>query len=301
MKFSSEVPPYFSDTALIEYLSRRFTYLPSEDWRKHVMAGRVLVNDNFVSPDTPVCRGDRVTYKPLPFTEPAANLAYSIIYEDEWFVGVNKPPDLLVHRAGKAFTHNLVYQLRTSSENLREVTVVNRLDKDTSGIVLAAKTKDAAARIAGQFAGQKVYKEYRALVYSSPETVPMTIDSPIGKEPSKTARPEYCIDTHGRRAVTAIVAAERVGAEHSMLTVVPRTGRTHQIRVHLQSIGCPIAGDRVYGPEHGQNIAAEINRQALHCAQIRFLHPGTKQVCIIQAPLADDIEKARAMCARNVR
>ncbi|MBD3345492.1 MAG: RluA family pseudouridine synthase [Chitinivibrionales bacterium] len=292
MIFKSEVPSHLAQHTLIDYLAERFTYHPREQWLIHIRENRILLNDKPAAPGTTVMRGDIVTYKPLPFSEPEANLNYQIVYEDEWYIGVNKPPNLLVHRAGKAFTKNLVYQLRIRKKEYKDVSVINRLDRNTSGVVVAAKSSDAAVKLGKMFHIRNIKKEYFALVHSSPHTVPYTIDLPIAKNVECTKYPRYHIDLdNGKSSKTEIITMQRIGNSHSLLTVIPYTGRTHQIRVHLQSIDCPLVGDHVYGTESPEESDKWIQRQALHCTRITFDHPFTREPCVIEAELPEDMER----------
>jgi len=289
MRFASKIPDNAkTPIAAIDYLAGRFTYHNKEKWAELIREGRVFVNDALCGEDSRVTAGDTIAYAPREFEEPAANLSYSIIYEDEWMLCVNKPGNLLVHRAGKSFRNNLVYLLRrANTPPYPNCHPVHRLDRDTSGAVLFAKEAEQGAVLGNLFRDNLVTKRYTAVVcgYADIET-PFSIDKPIAPDPNAKIGDSPCkfmTDETGKPARTIIEEAKRCNNGYSLLTVRPLTGRTHQIRVHLASIGLPIAGDKIYGGD------SEVKRQALHCGSLSFTHPYTNIECTITAPLPEDM------------
>jgi len=283
MLFSSQLPCNIkTPVAVTDYLSSRFTYHTAENWAAIVREGRVFINSARCGETDTVIAGDTLSYDPGDFDEPEADLSYSIIYEDEWILAVNKPSNLLVHRAGRSFRSNLVYQLRhNANPPYPDCHPVHRLDRDTSGVVLVAKNSEQGALFGNLFAQGKVTKIYRALVKGCPDIkLPFTIDSPISKDKESSAPFKFKVDDAGKPATTVIEKIQSLGNGLSLLTVKPITGRTHQIRVHLASIGFPIVGDRVYGESAG-------TRQALHCESLSFVHPHTGKGCKITANCGD--------------
>ena len=288
MRFASKIPDNAKTSAAADYLAGRFTYHNKEKWTELIREGRVFVNNVLCGEDGRVKAGDAIAYEPPEFEEPAANLSYSIIYEDEWMLCVNKPGNLLVHRAGKSFRGNLVYLLRqTNTPPYPNCHPVHRLDRDTSGTVLFAKNAEQGAVLGNLFRDNLVTKRYAAIVRGYPDIeTPFGIDKPIAPDPN--AKPgdspcKFMTDENGKPACTVIEEAKRCGNGYSLLTARPLTGRTHQIRVHLASIGLPIAGDRTYGGGGG------IPRQALHCGSLSFIHPYADTECTITAPLPEDM------------
>jgi len=291
MRFTSKIPGNAkTPIAAADYLAGRFTYHNKEKWIELIREGRVFVNDVKCDEESLAKSGDTIAYAPRDFEEPAANLSYSIIYEDEWMLCVNKPGNLLVHRAGKSFRNNLVYLLRhANTPQYPNCHPVHRLDRNTSGAVLFAKTAEQGAILGNLFRDNLVTKRYVALVlgHLSIET-PFSIDKPIAPDPNATVGTSQCkfmADENGKPACTIIEEAKHFNNGYSLLTVRPLTGRTHQIRVHLASIGFPIAGDSLYGGD------ANAPRQALHCESLSFVHPYTNTECTITAPLPEDIRK----------
>jgi len=283
MLFSSQLPCNIkTPVAVTDYLSRRFTYHTAENWAAIVREGRVFINGaRCIETDT-VKAGDTLSYDPGEFEEPEADLSYSIIYEDEWILAVNKPSNLLVHRAGKSFRNNLIYQLRHNANTpYPDCHPVHRLDRDTSGVVLVAKNSFQGSIFGYLFAQGKVTKIYKAIVKGRPDIkLPFVIDGPILEDKEGSAPFRFKVDDTGKPATTIIEKIQKFDNDLSLLTVKPITGRTHQIRVHLASIGFPIVGDRVYGDGIG-------TRQALHCESVAFTHPHTGNVCKITAECGD--------------
>lgn len=288
MRFSSKIPAnVHTPIAAVDYLAGRFTYHSKEKWTELIREGRVFVNNILCGENSFVKAGDTVAYEPYDFEEPAANLSYSIVYEDEWMLCVNKPGNLLVHRAGKSFRNNLVYLLRNvNTPPYPNCRPVHRLDRDTSGAVLVAKDAEQGAILGNLFRDNAVTKRYAAVVRGHPNIdTPFCIDKPITADKSATpgnAPCKFIVDERGKPASTIIEEIRRLDNGLSLLKVRPLTGRTHQIRVHLASIGFPIVGDKVYG-------GIDDIRQALHCESLSFPHPHKHIECAITAPLPDDM------------
>jgi len=301
MNVASKVPAAFDGVRLLDYLSRRFTYLAQEDWRQLIEAGKITCAGERWDAAQIVHAGDVIACE-LPMPEaPDVNLDYSIVYEDDWLLAVNKPPGLRVHSGGKFVHANLVYHLRhVHQPPWPTVNLVNRLDADTSGLVLLAKDKAVLSLLMQQFKNGTVHKRYLAVVTGRPVPATGTIDLPIG--PVADAQvPRFAVDhAFGKSAVTRYTTLHAVGRDHSLLDLAPETGRTHQLRVHLAAIGHPIAGDALYRMRDTDYLAyrqdppdkdGPLQRQALHSYRLQFTHPVTQSVCSLTAPLAADIER----------
>jgi RluA family pseudouridine synthase len=306
MKFSSRVPADRGQSIpLIEYLADRFTYFSQDQWCDRVLEGRITVEDLCATPVTRVCGGQTIIYDAGDFEEPPADCSYSIIYEDEWLMAVNKPGNLLIHRAGKSFKNNLMYQLRcVHNPPFPEVHSIHRLDRNTSGIVLIAKSPAVQATISLQFRDRQIQKLYIAFVEGIPAPGTSIICKPIGSDNALSGGCRFRIDAEGKEAITHIERCEPLGSSFAQLTLRPVTGRTHQIRVHCASIGHPIFGDTTYGScfTMADTIGDKIGnvkytalhpRHALHCSQIRFYHPWLEKECLIDAALPEDLELLR--------
>ncbi|MDR0330472.1 MAG: RluA family pseudouridine synthase [Chitinispirillales bacterium] len=294
MIFSSAVPANVrAPIAVTRYLAGRFTYYNETQWAEIVREGRISINGARCGETGSVAAKDTVSYEPKEFEEPAADLSYKIIYEDEWMLCVNKPGNLLVHRAGKSFRNNLVYQLRHASEPpYPGCRPVHRLDRGTSGAVLVAKDSEQGAVFGKLFSENQVTKRYKAVVRGRPNlATPFTIDAPIAVDGNPGGPCKFRADAGGKPACTVVEGVERFDNGLSLLAVRPITGRTHQIRVHLASIGLPVVGDKVYGggEDGGINGIDTIQRQALHCESLSFTHPHTNSILEIRAELPEDI------------
>jgi RluA family pseudouridine synthase len=300
MIFSSEVP--FSvkkGTPVIDYLTERFTYYQKNEWLLRLAEGKVTRNGAALQESDTVLPQEVISYDAGEFEEPEADLNYRIIYEDEWLLAIDKPGNLLVHRAGRSFRNNLIYQLRfVHTPAYPDSHTIHRLDRETSGIVLIAKNAQSMAVFGAMLAAGKIAKIYRAMVNGTPQ--PQEIALPIGKKDPSLRSCTFCIDPLGKPAITRIIASQPIGNGMSLLTIEPLTGRTHQIRVHCAAIGAAIVGDKRYGmtePEYQawradpESSNIPINRQALHCASLSFVHPYTKEQCRIEAPLPEDMRR----------
>jgi RluA family pseudouridine synthase len=303
MIFNSTVPFNIKPgTDVVSYLSKRFTYYSFETWFEKICEGKISVDGNIANEKDLATPGAIITYDAGEFKEPEANLNYKIIYEDEWFLGIDKPGNLLVHRAGKSFRNNLIYQLRSVHlPPFPEAHSTHRLDRDTSGVMLIAKNIEACTAIGNQFAKRAMNKEYIAIVNGVPEVQCREIMIPIGKAVDSTITYKYQADPDGKDAVTLIEECKPIGKKYALLRMRPLTGRTHQIRVHCAAIGHPIVGDKLYSMEESvyrqwrQNPqeftgVLDFYRHALHCKSIGFMHPYTNSYCTIEASLHKDMK-----------
>jgi 23S rRNA pseudouridine1911/1915/1917 synthase len=303
MRASSLVPSQIGPVSLVCYLTRRFTYLSKEEWLERIREGRIFLNGTVaIDSSVTLSRGDTVAYDLPHFDEPPADLSYSIVYEDEWILGINKSGNCLVHKSGRSFRSNLIYQLRYCHlpSPYPCVNAVHRLDRETSGVVLFAKDKDIVRKINDAFGKRTIRKEYLAVVKGIPPEPVWTVQLPIGRDEEAGGRCKFRIDhDKGKIAETYFETIRTLNNNCAFLRARPITGRTHQIRVHLAAYQMALIGDKVYelsgrNSAHGQNIddpfsSEHFHRQALHCASIGFEHPKTKKSIVIEAPLPPDI------------
>jgi len=250
--------------------------------------------------------GDTITVHPPPSTTPrvgtpaAEAIPLDIIYEDEALLALNKQPGLVVHPAAghqtgtlvNALVHHLGRQLARRGGEDRSG-IVHRLDKDTSGIMLIAKTDEAHERLSRAFSQRDVRKIYRALCRGVFRRASGECHGPIGRHPVDRKKMAVIKNpAKGRSAWTdyRVLAQGRYGAEVECLL---HTGRTHQIRVHLAHLGHPIWGDLVYGRRHALPAGTEVPRQMLHAARIEIAHPLTGRPLCLEAPLPTDYAECR--------
>ncbi len=301
---------------LDRYLVDRIPFLSRTSLQRLIKEEAVTVNGRPPKASTKLRLGDTVTavLPPPPSSEiPAEDIPLSILYEDEHLIVINKDPDIIVHpaRGNKTgtiinalawhFQHRSSGALSTVGEEFARPGVVHRLDRFTTGVMVAAKSDVAHWRLGKQFEKRTTDKRYLALVHGRMETATDAIDFPLGKHPTK--RELYAVrwDETGKECLT-IYRVREVYDQYSLVELELKTGRTHQIRVHLSHIGYPIVGDDYYGGRHVQwrdvapgNVIPGsprdlvINRQALHATLLTFTHPMTDERMTFQAPLRPDM------------
>ena len=231
----------------------------------------------------------------------AEDMRLEILYEDDMLAAINKPAGMVVHPAYGHHSGTLVNaalhhwpQMRQVGPREERAGVVHRLDKGTSGVIVMAKTNGALEALQRQFKERSVYKRYLALVEGIPSSSRGIIEAPIDRDPNN--RKQMAVVRGGRTAKTHYELLEDLG-EHALLSVEPHTGRTHQIRVHLQWLGHPIAGDRVYGYRR-QRI--KMKRLFLHAAELHVDTPDTGDRLRFRAPLPVALEDVLAKLRRNL-
>ena len=220
-----------------------------------------------------------------------------VLYEDNDVIVLNKPAGISVHPAGRKDTdtlaNRLAYYLRGKEED-SVIRIFGRLDQDTSGVVLAVKNKAAATRLERQREKGALSKTYLAVTEGVPDPPAGAVRLPIGTDPGNRRR--MCIAPDGKRAVTDYETLA-VGNGCALIRLSPETGRTHQIRVHMAAVGCPLAGDPVYGTGMPPCLPAsfacggaqKMPRTALHARSLRFLQPFTGEKLLIEAPVPEDM------------
>ncbi len=217
------------------------------------------------------------------------NIPLDVVYEDDDLLVVNKPKGMVVHPAPGNQEHTLVnallYYCGSSLSGINGVArpgIVHRIDKDTSGLLIVAKNDFSHVRLAEQIKVHSFTREYSAVVYGSVKEDSGTVDKPIGRHPIDRKRMAILLDSpSARRAVTHFEVIERFQG-FTQLRLRLETGRTHQIRVHMASLGHPVAGDPVYGPK---KAIASLHGQCLHAGMIGFIHPRTETYMEFTAPL----------------
>lgn len=253
--------------------------------------GNVLVNGQAVKKRYQPAFGDEIEIAFLATPEldlsPEA-IPLSILYEDEHILIVDKPAGMVVHPVpgnwSGTFVNALLYHCQglPGVESIRPG-IVHRLDKDTTGLLIAAKTIEAQQQLIRQFASRQVYKEYLAICHGKPKEG--KIEAPIGRHPFK--RKEMAVLENGRPAITQCRVLQSNGYL-SLLSLILETGRTHQIRVHLKHLGTPVIGDSIYGNATvNQRYAAK--RQLLHAHRLRFSHPISGQELAFEAAIPEDM------------
>jgi 23S rRNA pseudouridine1911/1915/1917 synthase len=298
-----------SDVRLDKYLSEhKEVDLSRARIQGLIRAGAVKVNGEKRKASYQLRPGDTITVLFLPLSAPllaSEEVEFGLLHEDNSIVVVNKPPGLVVHPGaghhGATLVQGLLHRfdhLASDGTGLRPG-IVHRLDKDTSGVMVISKDDRAHHFLADQFKKRQVTKSYLALVHGRPEGEHGFMDLPIGRHPVK--RKEMSVSlVKGRRAVTEWEVVSAFPLDVSLLRVVIRTGRTHQIRVHLAYVGYPVLGDRTYG--YGvrwrrqqdaamRRVLGLTKRQMLHAETLGFIHPESKRYVEFTAPLHPDMEE----------
>lgn len=251
--------------------------------------------------------GDRIQLS-IPEAKPlsleAEDIPLDILYEDEEFLILNKPAGLVVHPSAGHETGTLVQALLAHCPNLPGIGgiqrpgIVHRLDKDTTGALMVAKTDHAHQHLQAQLKAKTASREYLGIVHGAPREAQGTIDQPLGRNPGDRKKMTIVAeDRGGRRAVTHWQVQERLG-NFTLLCFRLETGRTHQIRVHSTHLGHPIVGDPVYGA--GRSIGVNLSGQALHAWRLRVQHPRTEEWIEAIAPLPSDFETLLAVIRRRM-
>ena len=292
---------------LDKYLHGKFSNFSRALIQKIIKSGQVIVNDQPVKSSYQLSPGDciELILPDLPSNEiEPQQLPLDIIYEDDDIIVINKQADLIVHPARNYKNGTLVNalafysdELSTGFESFRPG-IVHRLDRNTTGVMVIAKNDDAQSKIATQFADRVVEKTYLAIVQGTPELNADCIRAPLGVHPR--TREKYAVKTEtGKEAITFYEMVEAFKG-YSLLKLTPKTGRTHQIRVHLSHLGHPVVADDMYGgklvyPWQIENRPAQpegpiITRQALHASILKFKHPTTEKIVEFEAPLAQDMQ-----------
>lgn len=291
------VQPQEAGLRLDHYLVRSLPEQSRSSLDRLIRSGNVLVNGEMaVKPGCKLRLGDSISLALPP--QPAADsrpqpqqVDFHVIYEDEHLAVISKPPGLVVHPAAGHSGGTLVNGLlhRYSELELLDSErpgLVHRLDKDTSGIMLAARTEAMHRLLSAAFKERHIHKTYHALLLRSPAADAGRIDAPIGRHPIN--RQKMAVrQRDGRPAASKWRLLERFRNGFCFAEIAIETGRTHQIRVHMSSIGAPVLGDTLYGGKC-QTIQAE--RQLLHASELAFIHPATGQACRFNAPLWPDMQ-----------
>jgi 23S rRNA pseudouridine1911/1915/1917 synthase len=287
-------PTFEAEEGRLDAIVARLSGLPRADVQRAIAAGRVLVDGEPRSKSFRLDGGERLDVdvlaeEPLPAEGPPV----PIRFEDEHLVVVAKPAGLVTHptvgRRGGTLVNRLLgmgVPLAPAGGPLRPG-IVHRLDAGTSGLLVVAKTDEAYAILRERFRRHEVDRRYLALVRGAVEHEAFSVDAPLGRRAAKVV-----VDaTEGRRAETRFEVRERLAAT-TLLQASPRTGRTHQIRVHLASIGHPIVGDRAYGGAGDVARRLGLDRPFLHAGRLSLAHPLASGRIELEEPLTDDLERA---------
>ena len=290
---------------LDNFLLRHLKGVPKTHVYRIIRTGEVRINKGRASADTRVQTGDLVRMPPVRVSTPspdapvAPGREFPILFEDEQMLAIDKPAGVAVH-GGSGVSFGVIEQLRHARPGARMLELVHRLDRDTSGVLLVAKKRSALTRLQDQFRDRETGKTYLALVKGQWPTNKKVIDLPLQRyllpsgvgEGERRVRIAHKDDANAQRAITLVRVARLVG-DYSLLEVTIKTGRTHQIRVHLASQGYPIVGDDKYGDfELNKRMSAEgLKRMFLHAWRLQFVHPQLGKPQTLQADLPPELQQ----------
>jgi len=311
-RLTAEVPFEMAGMRLDQVLAELFADYSRSKLQTWVKAGRVLVNGLALKAKDKLDGGEVITLDAEPeivVTSEAEEIPLDIIFEDESILIVNKPAGLVVHPAVGNWNGTLLNALLNHDPNLETLPragIVHRIDKDTSGLLMIAKTLQAHNSLTEQLQEKTITREYLAIARGR-MTAGGTVDEPIGRHP--TDRKRYTVRENGKHAVTHYRVAQRF-TRHTLVQVKLETGRTHQIRVHMAHIRFPLLGDQVYGgrfqmpPDCSERLEKELRsfkRQALHAAKLGLQHPVTDEYLEWEQPLPEDMVRLLEALAENER
>jgi len=285
--------------------------------QKLVADGDVLVNEKESKPSYKLRAGDSVEVEltELPAVEFAPeNIPLDVVYEDEFLAVINKPAGMVVHPgagvSSGTLANALAFKFKIKNEELKtgngadeqskidnlkaKVGIVHRIDKDTSGLIIVAKTQEIHEALSEQFRSREIFKSYVALVHGEPEEDRGEVDAPIARE--KHNRTKMAVRAHGRNALSLWKVKKRFD-KFTLLAVEIKTGRTHQIRVHLAHINHPIVGDETYNAGRDKTVfdlkvrkaIVDLNRFFLHAEKLSFTHPVSNERLDFTAPLPPEL------------
>jgi 23S rRNA pseudouridine955/2504/2580 synthase len=297
---------------LDNFLIRVLKGVPKTHVYRIIRSGEVRVNKGRASADTRIAVGDVVRLPPVRMSEaaiaktgkPAPAREFPLLFEDEHLLAIDKPAGVAVH-GGSGVSFGVIEQLRQARPAAKFLELVHRLDRETSGILLVAKKRSALTKLQDQFRERETGKTYLALVTGAWPANKKVIDQPLHKylqaDGERRVRVVANDDPDGMRSITLVKVSERLplplaregSGEGTLLEVTIKTGRTHQIRVHLASAGHPIAGDDKYGDFELNKVLARqgLKRMFLHAWRLQFDHPATGERIALQAPLPPELQK----------
>jgi len=280
-----QIPVRYADARVDVALTKMLPKFSRNQIQQWLDSGEILIDGKQLSAKHRIAGGEQVHINLTPSTDRTSftpeNIPLDIIFEDEEIIVLNKSDNLVVHPAAGNWSGtvlNAILAKSPSNKSLPRAGIVHRLDKDTTGLMIVAKTLSAQTNLVRQLQSRSVKREYKALVYGQMVS-PVVIDKPIGRHPKN--RKLMCVNETGKPAVTHLTP-EELGSGWSLVRCQLETGRTHQIRVHLKSIHHPIIGDQLYLATRYQKgeigVVNTINRQALHAVKLEIIHPALEKL-----------------------
>lgn len=284
------------------YLQNRFRYRSRTEWQKSIAEGEILLNGKPTKPSRRLQTGERISFEPKSAEEPEVDSSFDVLEETPEYLAVSKSGNLPCHPAGVFFKHTLWYLLRERyGENIH---IVTRLDRETSGVALIARTQEAAAAFTRELMANRVGKRYLAVVHGAFPEEPVHASGWLSADPESRIRKKrrFTVDSPGGEAETAMTDFRLIARKEDLSAVeaLPATGRLHQIRATLCSLGFPMVGDKLYGLDDGffsrfvtDSLTEEdrhrliLSRQALHACSLEVAFRG--RTLSFRAPVPPDL------------
>ncbi|HBA97903.1 MAG TPA: RNA pseudouridine synthase, partial [Lachnospiraceae bacterium] len=278
---------------LDRFLSVKLSDISRSYIQKQIKDGNILVNNKTVKAGYQICSSDIITVKLPQVAEPAAepeNIPLNIIYEDNDIIVINKPKHMVVHPApghlSGTVANALLYHCKDSLSGINGVLrpgIVHRIDQDTTGVIVACKNDASHKFLAEQLKEHSITRTYHAIVHNHLKEAEGTIESTIGRHPADRKKMAAGVK-NGRNSITHYKILDNLNNKYTYIACHLETGRTHQIRVHMASIGNPVLGDTLYGPA---KCPFKLEGQVLHAKTLGFIHPSSKKYVEFEAPLPE--------------
>jgi 23S rRNA pseudouridine1911/1915/1917 synthase len=282
--YREQLGPQADGLRLVDYLSQRYHHSSPDEWADHIAAGLVVLNGSAAQPDQLLSAGQELVWQRPAWDEPAAPRWFGLLYDDADLLAVAKPAGLPTLPGANFLESTLLYLVQ---QQYPAAAPLHRLGRWTSGLVLCAKHPDARRALLRQWSARQVGKRYRALVSGLPVWDRLTIETPIGPVDHPLLGTLHAASPHGKPARSEVTVLERRDG-YSLCDVTIDTGRPHQIRIHLASVGHPLQGDPLYlaggRPAPDSTALPGDPGYLLHSAELRFCHPRSGQPTVISCP-----------------
>ena len=305
---SKKITPETEGVSVLDFLSNKFTYRSRDSWKDALSDGTSKINGKFVDDyDRVLKAGEILSLDVTNLPEPKVDNSWKAVFEDDHILMIDKPGDLPVHPAGAFFKNTLWHML---VRKYGQIHIMNRLDRETSGLVLVAKNKRAASVLGKQFERRQVRKEYDVLVEGCVQWDNYDACGFMGRAESSLIRKKFSFTEandwidHGKFSARTEFSVLKRTNKFTHLHCVLHTGRTHQIRATVLSVGFPLVGDKIYGVDERFFLAfidgtlsdedkkkLRVERQALHCSLLTFRHPENGEEMLFTSSLPKELEE----------